>query len=52
MLFYSPEDDHHAVAQPTHTAEPEDDESEKEDDDREVIREVLQEIEQIGSSYA
>ncbi len=48
VLFYSPEDDHHAFVQ-TAVA---DEEQEEGEDEKTIIREVLEEIEEIGSSYA
>lgn len=48
VLFYSPEDDHHAIVQ----AQVEEETEEEPEDERTIIREVLEEIEEIGSSYA
>jgi hypothetical protein len=46
VLFYSPEDEHHAPAQSAEEVE------EEPEDEQAIIREVLEEIEEIGSSYA
>lgn len=49
VLFYSPEDDHHEIVE---LEVPEDPTASDEEDARDVIREVLDEIEDIGGTYA
>lgn len=49
VLFYSPEDDHHEIVELEVAQDPT---ASDEEDARDVIREVLDEIEDIGGTYA